>query len=105
MRNIFTPKDARERHIEIIPSFVFDAFNSLLSEKYNEKEITITQDEVIDRILAYSNDDELRRETIFEHKWLDVEPLYEQHGWKVTYDKPGFNEFYKPCFIFKPKTK
>lgn len=100
---IFTPQDAKEKHRETIPEFVIEAFNSLLAEKFNNRGITITQDEAIDRILAYSKDDELRRDIIFENKWLDVEPLYRENGWEVDFDKPGFNESYKAYFTFKPK--
>jgi len=40
---------------------------------------------------------------IFDNHWLDVEPIFEDCGWKVEYDKPGFNENYPATFKFTPK--
>jgi hypothetical protein len=37
---------------------------------------------------------------IFEKGLLDVETVYERAGWKVTYDKPAYNETYPATFRF-----
>ena len=45
----------------------------------------------------------IKKGDIFTNNWLDIEPLYEDIGWKVTYDKPGFNETYEATFTFDKK--
>lgn len=102
---IFTPEDAVKAKAEVtsIPEYVFQAFNGLLAEKYNRYCIEIPQDQVIDRILRISPNEVLTRRDIFDNRWLDVEDIYEENGWSVEYDKPGFNESYKPVFRFRPK--
>lgn len=104
---VYTPEDVMNKRNEMIPDFVIAAFNDLLSENYVSEEIVtvIKQDDVISRILQYSKDDELTRETIFKKRWLDIEILYERNGWKVDYKKPAFDERFDPYFIFKPKKK
>jgi hypothetical protein len=42
----------------------------------------------------------LNRNEIFKKGWLDVEEIYGKAGWKVEYDKPGYNEDYAAHFIF-----
>jgi hypothetical protein len=41
-----------------------------------------------------------KREDVFKNGWLNVEHLYETHGWKVEYDKPAYNEDYPATFKF-----
>lgn len=43
------------------------------------------------------------RNTVFKNKWLDVESLFENEGWKVNYDKPGYCESYEASFKFTRK--
>lgn len=100
---IFTPEDAVRAKVKNIPEYVFQAFNELLAEEYNRDCIEIPQDWAVNRILMLSSDEVLTSRDIFDNKWLDVEDIYEANGWSVEYDKPGFNESYKPVFRFRPK--
>lgn len=99
---IFTPEDAKQRHVASIPDFVIKAINELLSENYKDQGFSIPQDTIITRILRYSPE-EITRSSIFSNRWLDIEDLYRQNGWEVEYDKPAYNESYSARFIFKPK--
>jgi hypothetical protein len=83
-----------------------EAFNELIREKWQGKEARIYQKDVVDRILSKLPvlEDEKssgRRDLIFETHQLDVEDLYRKQGFKVSYDKPGYNETYEPYWIFK----
>ncbi len=40
---------------------------------------------------------------IYERGWLNVEPIFEEAGWEVHYDKPSFNESGDARFEFKEK--
>lgn len=46
----------------------------------------------------------LTKDEIFDNHWLDIEDIYREQGWKVKYDKPGYNEeSFKPYFEFSVK--
>lgn len=57
----------------------------------------------MDRILAALPN--VKRQEIFDNGWLDIETVYEDSGWSVEYDKPGYNESYEASWTFKPKRK
>jgi hypothetical protein len=40
------------------------------------------------------------RQEVFDNQWLDIEDIYREAGWKVSYDKPAYNETYKAYFTF-----
>ena len=63
----------------------------------------IEQEDVIRKILEYSTDDGLTRETIFKKHYLDIENLYRNNGWEVEYKKPMSDEYFKAYFVFKSK--
>ena len=105
MMKVYTPEDVLKKRVGTIPDYVIDAFNDLLTENYQEDETIIEQEDVIRKILEYSTDDELTRETIFKKHYLDIENLYRNNGWEVDYEKPAFDELFEPFFIFKPKKK
>jgi hypothetical protein len=37
---------------------------------------------------------------IYANRWMDVEPVYRKAGWKVDYDRPGYNESYEAHYTF-----
>lgn len=63
------------------------------------------QYEVVSKILGFfENEDHAAiKKRIFDENWLDIELIYEQFGWKVKYDKPGWDEDYDPFFEFSKK--
>lgn len=103
----FTPAEAKAAKRNSVPDEVFSAINELLSENYNRgASINLPQSKIVDRIISQFGDqveytDQEIREKIFAEHWLDFESVYEEAGWKVTYDKPGYNESYAAFFIFK----
>lgn len=86
---------------EIIPDVVVEAINNLLKKKYRGRAVNLKQDEIIAEIQRL--DINIRREKIFEESWMDFESLFEKNGWKVEFDKPGYNETYSAYFTFTPK--
>lgn len=99
-----SPDEAAKEARADIPDFVIEAVNNLLKKHLTSGYATLRQDEVIAEILRLSNQ-ELTRQQIFDNKWLDFEPIFEEEGWVVEYDKPGYNETYEPTFDFKDKRK
>jgi hypothetical protein len=96
-----TPDEVSGQKQSSIPSEVFDAFNELIVKNYSGGRASVKQDDIV-RLLVNKG---FKSSEIYENGWLDVEPLYEQQGWKVTYDKPGFNESYAAYFVFQKKRK
>lgn len=93
-----SPNDVKK----VIPDFVIEAVNQLIKEKWDGKMAIILQDDIMDIISSDDpEDDKPSRQKVFDKGWLDFENLYREKGWNVEYDKPGYNEFYKACFIFK----
>ena len=84
----------------IIPDEVIEAFNELIQKKWNGFQAQFKQDEAIVLIATKMNQNKW---WVIEHHHLDVEDLYRQVGWIVEYDKPGYNEFYSPTFMFSKK--
>ena len=96
-----TPEEIPEKKTKIIPEFVFDVFNEMLiraAEESTDKTLKVIQKDVVKRIKELADDIDK-----YDIHWLDVEPYYEESGWKVEYDKPAYCEFYDAAFYFTPK--
>jgi hypothetical protein len=96
-----TPQEILADLPKIIPSFVFEAVNNLLKKKFRGESVTIKQDAIMDEIAKLQTT--YTRQEIFDNKWMDFEKVYRDNGWKVEYDKPGYNESYDAFFVFTPK--
>lgn len=83
------------------PDAVIEAVNQLLKEKFRGDEVTLYQKDVIARIIKL--DPSIKREELFEKKYMDFEDIFRKAGWVVEYDKPGWDENYEPYFKFRPK--
>lgn len=92
--------------IQIIPEEVIAAVNKLLVKRYRyaSSSVYIDVDDIIEtsnEIFVESGKSAPDREVYFHENYLEIEPLYESHGWKkVAYDKPAYSDSYKPRFIF-----
>lgn len=97
------PEDMNEAKKLVIPDFVLQAVNMCMAKNLVRGHGSITQDEVISYILEHNSG--ITRQQIFDNNWLDFEPLYEEAGWKITYDKPGYDETYEAHWVFKAKQR
>lgn len=92
-----SPSKAKSRKQSSIPDVVVETFNEMLVEELDaDGYACLEQDEVVKRLVAKG----LKRSDIFNKNWLDVEDMYRAKGWKVEYDKPGYNESYAATFTF-----
>lgn len=97
-----TPVQARKDKINVIPPEVIESVNQFLIQRINgQHSIIITQDELI--LAAQKKLPNVSRAVFFDRHWLDFEDLYRSH-WKVTFDKPGYNEDYPASWTFVPKS-
>lgn len=101
-----TPEEALKNKVNVIPSFVLEAFNTLLTQRFNGVgHVVIEQGELIKLAMDIGHKekslpDGCSAQTFFDEHWLDIETIYRDVGWKVIYDKPGFNESYEACWKF-----
>lgn len=93
------PEDVTNKKLEILPEQVIEAFNESIIENYdpNTRSARVIQDEIVKKIISKL---EIERHIVFEKGYLDIEDIYRKAGWKVEYDKPGYNETYKAYFVF-----
>ncbi len=97
-----TPQEALKLKESKIPDYVFAAFNELISENIVHGRAKVNQPKVVERIIREAKElgIDLLRSDIYSNGWLDVEDVYRKAGWKVEYDKPGYNESYDAYFVF-----
>ena len=93
----FSPSEAEAMHVTTIPDQIITAVNKRLVANAGSR-CTILQDEII----AEAVEAGLDKRAIFDNHWLDFEKHFETFGWKVTYDKPGYNESYPASWEFSP---
>lgn len=98
MTKPFTPDEAIAAKVGVIPPEVLDVWNTILAKHFDGISANFNQDEVVAALVAATG---VERHQVFENKWLDVEALYRSYGWKVEYDKPGYNESYAANFTFR----
>ena len=94
-----------EEVVHTIPDFIIEAVNNLIKENWDGKSAIIKQDDIM-KVISSDDPEDSRpsRQKVFEHRWLDIEPIYRQVGWKVLYDKPDYNEDYDAYFKFTKRT-
>ena len=95
-----TPKEVTEKKLASIPDEVIEAFNELIVQNWDGHRASILQDEVC-KLAAKKL--KCTTDIIYDNSWLDVENIFRKSGWKVAYDKPGYNESYAASFSFTKK--
>lgn len=97
-----SPDEVTENIEQSFPDAVLESFNQIIKQNYYRGQSTFYQDDVVALMVAKG----LTKKDITAKHYLDVEPIYIAQGWKVEYDKPGYNESYAATFTFKkPKGK
>ena len=92
-----SPEGLNQLKREMMPPEVFEVFNRLLGEKAINGYASLYQAEVVEGLIESG----LERNDIFRKGWLNIESLYEENGWEVSYSKPGYNESGYPLFTFR----
>ena len=81
--------------IEIaLPDFVMEAINDLIRKRYRGGSFILNRSEIEERIKQLSPNP-MKKNEIFDNKYLDFEEVYRQAGWKVK----SFQEYFK----FEPR--
>lgn len=69
-----------------IPDAVIAAFNQQIQERFNGSSAMVYQDAIVNMAIELSNRT-ITREDIFKYRWLDIEGIFQQTGWRVEYTK------------------
>lgn len=91
------PEQAEQLRMEQFPGEVLEVFNALIAKNMVRGRAVIRQDDAVRALVARG----MNEGKIFQDGLLDVEDMYRQAGWKVTYDKPGYNESGNAYFVFE----
>lgn len=91
------PSEVAERQAEVFPGEVIQVVNELLLNRGGGKQVVIKQRDIVKRLVALG----IKEKDIYQNHWLDFEPMYRAAGWKVSYDKPGYNEPGEAYFLFE----
>lgn len=95
------PSDVAKTKESVFPNEVLEAFNEIIATNYHRNSSCFRQDDVVELMVKKG----LKRKDIFENHWLDVEAVYQNAGWNVEYDAPGYNESYPATFTFSHKRR
>ena len=96
------PDDIGDVQIAMLPPFVFEAFNIAIAANYRNGCSNVMQSDVVDMLVKHAPRES--RQHVLDSGWMEVEAAYRKVGWKVDYDKPGYNESYGANFTFtKPE--
>ncbi len=79
---------------------MIEAFNRCIAREWDGAFAVVAQETILNEIDGLNPSEAPNARQAFEKGWLDVETLYEENGWDVEYDKPGFNESYPATFTF-----
>lgn len=74
---------------QVIPDNVIDIFNRAIAKNFSGGISIVIQNSIVSQI---ANVMDVDRSVVFQEHWLDIEELYREQGWKVTYYKPAYNE-------------
>tara|TARA_R110000772_G_scaffold101997_2_gene202595 strand:+ start:128 stop:472 length:345 start_codon:yes stop_codon:yes gene_type:complete len=103
-----SPDEIMDNLESIIPSFVIEAVNNLLKDKYRGGRTSIKAKDIIEEALRLSvlkvDSVKVTREMIYDKKWMDFETIYRANGWKVSFEKSTYGDTnFDSYYEFLPK--
>ena len=89
----WSPAEVRAQKINFIPPEIIEAINELLAQRWNGRSASFGLTELKQNVghkFRTNGSPNLGKQ--YADGWLDFEPIFEDKGWKVTWDSPGYNE-------------
>lgn len=97
-----TPEKAREIRSGNFPDWIIEAVNKFIVKNMRgDLAFTIKQKDIMEEALRLAPDG-TRSQTVYDNGWMDIEPLYRENGWTVSYSSPAMDESWDVYFTFKP---
>lgn len=100
MSKPITPDEIGSQLVKSIPPEIFEIFNNAIAVNWSGNSSRFTQSSVVADISIRMGCD---TQNVYDNGWLNVEEAYRGVGWKVVYDRPGYNESYGAFWIFSKK--
>ena len=104
MNKALSPKEAITRAKNEVPELVVQAWNNLIVENLKvqggKASSEFLLEELANQITLIMS---ISYEQAKQKGWFDLEDIFRDKGWKVEFDRPGYNESYSPKFTFKSK--
>lgn len=92
-----TPVAAFEQKQGAIPAAVYDVVNALIVKHLDAGGTAVVLQEAIVASLEGLG---YARADVYAARWLDFEKAYEAAGWRVRFERPGYNEDGFATFTF-----
>lgn len=93
-----TPDEVVAAKAKILPDEVIEVFNELIAKHWAGHSSKFKQSEAEEIIAARLA---VHPKFLYQNNYMDVEDIYREQGWSVTYDKPGYNEMYEATYEFE----
>ena len=107
MRKPFTPAEAVAKANHAIPDEIIDAAETLIALKLKNGRAVVPLEDLITESAINMHMD--REEFLAKSKgtnWLDIEPLFRDSGWKVSFSSAAYCEtYFAPYYTFTVTTK
>lgn len=95
------PNEIISEKVKIIPDQVIRVFNELIARNWNKDKSIVFTNEAVEFIKFLTG---ASKDTIIQNHWLDVEPLYRENGYEVTYHESQGNESFPSYYEFRKKS-
>ncbi len=91
------PSEVVGKKAETLPKVIIETFNELIAKHWNGNTSKFTMAEAE---LIICNKLDCNSKYLYDNHYMDVEDIYRAEGWKVSFDKPGYNESYDSSYEF-----
>ena len=86
---------------KLIDDAVFEAWNNCIARHYHNGRSKFALNELKSEIRKLTHVEDV--DEMMNRGWLDLEDVYREEGWSVTFDKAAYNESYDSFFLFRVK--
>lgn len=101
------PGEVAVKAQSLLPDFVVEVVNDLIIRAFAKSggtkagdRVHIGQYLIVEALKIAAGIPKEDRLTSDQMAWLNFEEVFRAQGWKIEYDRPGYNEDYEPIFTF-----
>lgn len=104
------PNEVLAKVAHAIPDYVIEVFNDLIKKSFNGYSATVKLEDAkvaVTQAIVRNNpeiphmDHSLARQFMEERRYMDVEPVFRDAGWKVEFNKKCIGDNFDSHFVFK----
>jgi hypothetical protein len=93
-----TPEEVAGAKLKILPPKVIEVFNKQIASRWDGYSAKIMQKDVLVKLQEALD---MSWENIMAERYLEIEDIYREAGWRVEYEKPDFNGAGEAYFTFR----